>query len=50
MGELNEPYIENLKLLNQPGTKTYEYFNIETKKKDKITFKDYEELFLNIFK
>ena len=50
MGELNEPYIENLKSLNQPGTKTYEYFNTETKKKDKIMFKDYEGLFLNIFK
>ena len=49
MGELNEPYNENLKLLNQPETKTYEYFNTETKKKDKRfkTFKDYEELFLN---
>ena len=49
MGELNEPYNENLKLLNQPETKTYEYFNTEAKKKDKRfkTFKDYEGLFLN---
>ena len=47
MRELNEPYIKNLKLLNQLETKTYEYFNTETKKRDKITFKDYEGLFVN---
>ena len=47
MGDLNKPYMENLKLLNQSKTKTYEHDNTETKEKDKITFKDYEGLLLN---
>ena len=33
VGDLNKPYIENLKLLNQPKTKTYECYNIKTKEK-----------------
>ena len=48
MGDLNKPYIENLNLLNQPKKKkNYEYYNTETKEKDRITSKDYKGLFLN---
>ena len=46
MGDLYISYIQNVKLLNQPKTKTYEHYNTETKKK-KITFKGYDGLFLN---
>lgn len=44
MVDLNKPYVENLKLLNQLKTKTYEHYNTETKEKDRITSKG---LFLN---
>ena len=38
---------ENLRLVNQPETKIYGYFNTKKMKKDQITFEDYEGLFLN---
>ena len=38
---------ENLRLVNQPETKIYRYFNTKKMKKDQITFEDYEGLFLN---
>ena len=40
---------ENLRLVNQPETKIYGYFNTKKMKKDQITFEDYEGLFLNNF-
>ena len=41
------PFEEKLKLLNQPETKTYKYFNTKKIKKDQVMFEDYDRLFLN---
>ena len=45
-GEPKVLWEENLRLVNQPETKIYEYFNTKKMKKDQITFEDYEGLFL----
>ena len=45
--EPNVPWEENLRLVNQPGRETYEYFSIKKLKKDQITFEDYKGIFLS---
>ena len=46
-GSPKESFEEKLKLLNQPETKIYKYFNTKKMKKYQITFEDYEALLLN---
>ena len=46
-GSPKESFEEKLKLLNQPETKIYKYFNTKKMKKYQIMFEDYEALFLN---
>ena len=39
-GKPKVPWKEKLRLVNQPETKIYKYFNTKKLKKDQITFED----------
>ena len=41
------PCEEKLRLVNQPETKIYIYFNTEKLRKDQITLEDYQGLFFS---